>query len=563
MTTVATLKGESSVLWNFGSRSKHLDSYGDYGQSTIPQSQGRLNAAVVVSSLKIVISNQYPSPDLTLYPWEIIVEPYRKTLLSAVGGTAESTFVWTVKLMDEGSAFYEKATINDHPGSFVSDLQGREVEVMFTDVAELYIVTLTEYGKEGDILRNVEAEVMCKYVRRELRELTQKDRERFFDALEVYHRVDLDKGRALYGDFFVNYESQTRKHLAKMTLDGYSPFHNGQVFITAHFAFARELELGLQAVDPSIALPYWEYTLDKVLYGSNWQVTSPIFSNAYFGAYPQEEEGVHTITTGRWAYLPIPKNFSMPERNAYGRLTDSVNPDPSGFVGRSKSMCGLETKAALPGCKELWGVIQSSSLDQLHGRVEFGYHGMLHSAVGGYWDCPYSMKEMAKEHPKFPPILEAIAIQANTLWRTAAIRGLTVCPHRGEECQAWDRLQDCSCTNPDLDKLADDELGYHFAYGILLRTSILDMLSANYWLQDYITTSSGPSHESKSKTDIDFSFNLPEQDNKKLIKWLVRFVSHPGKMAPFATPLAATNDPLFGPSHSAYLRLYRWGMDEG
>ncbi|CAM9111331.1 unnamed protein product [Discosporangium mesarthrocarpum] len=34
-------------------------------------------------------------------------------------------------------------------------------------------------------------------------------------------------------------------------------------------------------------------------------------------------------------------------------------------------------------------------------------------------------------------------------------------------------------------------------------------------------------------------------------------------MAPFATPLAATNDPVFGPSHSAYLRLYSYMVLKG
>lgn len=40
---------------------------------------------------------------------------------------------------------------------------------------------------------------MCKYVRREIRELSDEDRETFLDALEKVHRLDLEEGRALYG----------------------------------------------------------------------------------------------------------------------------------------------------------------------------------------------------------------------------------------------------------------------------------------------------------------------------------------------------------------------------
>ena len=54
----------------------------------------------------------------------------------------------------------------------------------------------------------------------------------------------------------------TRKHLARMTLDRCTPWHNGKVFFTSHAAFALEMEQSLQAIAPSIALPYWDYTID-------------------------------------------------------------------------------------------------------------------------------------------------------------------------------------------------------------------------------------------------------------------------------------------------------------
>merc|ERR1719198_2863292 len=41
-------------------------------------------------------------------------------------------------------------------------------------------------------------------------------------------------------------------------------------------------------------------------------------------------------------------------------------------------------------------------------------------------------------------------------------------------------------------------------------------------------------------------------------RWLLPILCGPGKMAPFATPLAATYDPIFWPSHNAYERLWAW-----
>jgi len=43
-------------------------------------------------------------------------------------------------------------------------------------------------------------------VRREIRSLTTGDRERYFSALEVVHRLGLSEGRKLYGDAFANYQ---------------------------------------------------------------------------------------------------------------------------------------------------------------------------------------------------------------------------------------------------------------------------------------------------------------------------------------------------------------------
>ena len=105
-------------------------------------------------------------------------------------------------------------------------------------------------------------------MRRELRSLAGADREAFLSALEIVHRAPLDEGRALYGPKYMDAAGLTRKHLARMTLDRCTPWHNGRVFFTAHAAFALELEQSLQSIDASVALPYWDYTYDTALYGT-------------------------------------------------------------------------------------------------------------------------------------------------------------------------------------------------------------------------------------------------------------------------------------------------------
>ena len=62
-------------------------------------------------------------------------------------------------------------------------------------------------------------QVICKYVRREIRSLSTSDRDRYFAALEIVHRMSLDEGIALYGDKFKNYEYFTAKHLNAQSMN--------------------------------------------------------------------------------------------------------------------------------------------------------------------------------------------------------------------------------------------------------------------------------------------------------------------------------------------------------
>ena len=47
---------------------------------------------------------------------------------------------------------------------------------------------------------------MCKYVRRELRQLRTEDREEYFDAMEIVAKTSMQDGQMLYGKKFYNFE---------------------------------------------------------------------------------------------------------------------------------------------------------------------------------------------------------------------------------------------------------------------------------------------------------------------------------------------------------------------
>ena len=67
--------------------------------------------------------------------------------------------------------------------------EGARVELVFQTVSAYYSIALVEVGARG-VTRSVSSDnVVCKYIRREIRELTDDDREAYLRALHVFHRA--------------------------------------------------------------------------------------------------------------------------------------------------------------------------------------------------------------------------------------------------------------------------------------------------------------------------------------------------------------------------------------
>ncbi|CAN0049004.1 unnamed protein product, partial [Ectocarpus sp. 13 AM-2016] len=88
--------------------------------------------------------------------------------------------------------------------------------------------------------------------RREIRDLTDRDREAFLDAMQIWYTVPTDVGKARYGPSFSNYQVITAYHNADVENFCY---HIGLQFLTSHAAFDLTMERYLQMIDPSVSLP--------------------------------------------------------------------------------------------------------------------------------------------------------------------------------------------------------------------------------------------------------------------------------------------------------------------
>ena len=80
-------------------------------------------------------------------------------------------------------------------------------------------------------------------IRKNANELTDDERDRFLNALA-----------ALNSTVFNNYACHQEAHIV-----GWNQKHGGPAFLTWHRAFLLRLQRELQAIDPSVALPYWQF----------------------------------------------------------------------------------------------------------------------------------------------------------------------------------------------------------------------------------------------------------------------------------------------------------------
>ncbi|KHJ87855.1 hypothetical protein OESDEN_12360 [Oesophagostomum dentatum] len=90
----------------------------------------------------------------------------------------------------------------------------------------------------------------------------------------------------------VQYLSLARLHASYVTSPG---AHFGPAFLPWHREFVKRLEIALRQVDPDVALPYWDSTLDA---GLDDPTTSVMFSEELMGT----TDSSGTVTTGLFAY---------------------------------------------------------------------------------------------------------------------------------------------------------------------------------------------------------------------------------------------------------------------
>mmetsp|Transcript_10107 Transcript_10107/g.13167 ORF Transcript_10107/g.13167 Transcript_10107/m.13167 type:complete len:693 (-) Transcript_10107:695-2773(-) len=447
------------------------------------------------------------------YSWGQIVEPHRKTLFEAKFGFTDLE-VENVTWIIDGEV----------------QLEGNPVEFTFTKLGQ-HSVTLIVSSVDGQVLGLLESSVMCKYVRREIRSLTEEDRNEFLDTLFAVYTVPTESGNGLWGPKYKHISYFVDKHLTASAAKECDHWHDNMGLLNTHSAFTLEMEQALQAVNPRVAMAYWDYTIDYAIYGPNykrWATESPLFTKEYFG--PADGGGGdngHVISAGRWAFYKIAHDAEGLHRNAFGYLRSPWNQNPSPYLERSETLYG-ETYGNTPTCQQFQDLVMADSLGLMMFYATGTTHGLLHLLVGGGWAHPNENllqdQNLAGDNLGY----------AKHLWRT----GFSRCP---EEC-SLDAVEDCSCTVPD------EYIERFGAYNILTeKTNIL------HWMN---SKSPGIVYNAEDKLFHVLGDGSQDEEDEfwKLLLQSLADVGSVGEMFTSASPY----DPLFWPLHPTIERATFW-----
>ncbi|KAI9297856.1 Di-copper centre-containing protein [Neoconidiobolus thromboides FSU 785] len=132
--------------------------------------------------------------------------------------------------------------------------------------------------------------------------------------------------------------------------------HGVPAFFPWHRVFLRRYEQALQKIDPTVVLPYWDWSRD-----SQAPERSPLFGATYFGG--NGRSGDYCVNTGPFSMFQV----KVPSAHCLKRR----------FNGGS-------TISSFYAPEALESIInRATTFDSLRSNIEGGPHGSVHTGIGG------------------------------------------------------------------------------------------------------------------------------------------------------------------------------------
>eukprot|EP00904_Undaria_pinnatifida_P001215 jgi/Undpi1/11094/HiC_scaffold_30.g13392.m1 len=532
-------------------------------------------------SLSLEARNEYGVFDaLALYGLDMVVEPYKETTLSAVTmewTTPDSSFgdgpvgcgswrrksSWVLtRLDDKGTPIPDAPPLLNITLDVDDDQDGGEgyyggggalsgggeridgPTITLTEGGTQYLLVVTEMFEDGEVIGEGRATVSCRYVRRELRELTTGDRDAFMDAMVEFYTAPTVVTAG--GPDDRNYQYFAAVHDAKEFC-----YHNGMMFLTAHLAFDWEMEKELQKINPAVSLAFWDYTIESGTLGADWP-QSEIFGPSMFGSALGSEDNGFMVSDGRFANVSSiydPKSLLTsaditPVTNSYGYVSAKYDYQDVEKLSRTHSFCGFTGTTAFPQCEAVIRCFDDNkSLQAWSTCMEDNIHADMHGWLGGAWGCETDMGHFKEEHPEFSDDLLVFVLQFATAsrWSTNALfddynECDTACTRGSPE--------PCGChclVNPAT--MSNDEVYTALEHVMVVYSTIFN---ADYFIY----------HDRSAKYEYNFMQDgvpLTDKEFMLLLRFILTVGCKPANIGAMSTGASPT-DPLFWMIHPMFER---------
>lgn len=270
---------------------------------------------------------------------------------------------------------------------------------------------------------------MVMRLRREIRSLSDEERERVFAAMDVMKSTAGAPGRDKYGPNFASYDELVAQHIESAAQTGCDEAHLGQAFGTYHRIFTLRFETALLAVDGSIgALPYWDYNIEA-------RQADPRSSDVWkwFGSTQGDPNDGYAVKNGRFGHWRIRSKAHDVSNytNAYGLLRSPWNLNPSPHFTRYRYACGSETSFD----PKLWELcLKSPNYLLWYACIDPTVHTWAHSFLGGIWNTERNVSRVECF------LTNAMGIPSS--WQNG-------CYNCTSACDASTPPESCSCTRSE------------------------------------------------------------------------------------------------------------------
>ena len=332
------------------------------------------------------------------YPLLEVAEPFRATTLRVAGWPGDAATAWAAAWSAGGAPLWS---------------YGASADVAFAEVGWARVAV-------ADASRAcwLAAQIAVRYVRREVRSLSDRDREAFLQGVMAMQRLPADVGSRLYGSAYRSKDHFNRLHLYYGGRAACDHWHQGAGFVTSHVALTLEYERSLQAIYPWATVPYWDISLESTFYDAAAWRTSAVFRGDWFGA-AAPANGLRALAAGRFAFAPTMANARRFSRvaNGYGLLRAPWNADPTPFLTRSGHVYGYPNNMKPSGCAEFARAVRAADWASLARQLNSAAHGHVHETLGGSWHHDLGA-------PATPAVLlfaHSVQALSKDLWRAGVL----------------------------------------------------------------------------------------------------------------------------------------------